>query len=56
MSLFHFRENCACGFFDTTPGFLDIYTDPSYCHLPENIHYLCYNEDLSSSNWNNWSS
>ncbi|WP_448583561.1 hypothetical protein [Thermocrinis sp.] len=44
-------------FSDHGEGFIDIYTDPSYCHLPGNIYYhMCYNEDLSGSNWDNWSS
>jgi len=45
----------------------DIYTDPSYCHLPGNIyHHMCHNDDdnrssssddyWSSSNWDDWTS
>jgi hypothetical protein len=44
----------------------DIYTDPSYCHLPGNIYYhICHDDDnrsgifddyWSSSNWDNWTS
>ncbi len=44
----------------------DIYTDPSYCHLPGNIYYhICHDDDdrssssddhWSSSNWNDWTS
>jgi len=44
----------------------DIYTDPSYCHLPGNIYYhICHNDDdissifddhWSSSNWDDWTS
>ncbi len=44
----------------------DIYTDPSYCHLPENIYYhICHDDDdrssssddyWSSSNWDDWTS
>jgi hypothetical protein len=44
----------------------DIYTDPSYCHLPGNIyHHMCHNDDdrssifddhSSSSNWDDWTS
>ncbi len=44
----------------------DIYTDPSYCHLPGNIYYhMCHNDDdrssssddyWSSSNWDDWTS
>jgi len=44
----------------------DIYTDPSYCHLPGNIYYhICHDHDnrssifddyWSSSNWDDWTS
>jgi hypothetical protein len=43
----------------------DIYTDPSYCHLPGNIYYhMCHDDDRSSifddhwssSNWDDWTS
>jgi len=44
----------------------DIYTDPSYCHLPGNIYYhICHDDDnrssifddhWSSSNWDDWTS
>jgi hypothetical protein len=43
----------------------DIYTDPSYCHLPGNIYYhICHDDDRSSifddhwsnSNWDDWTS
>jgi len=44
----------------------DIYTDPSYCHLPGNIYYhICHDDDdrsgtfddyWSSSSWNDWTS
>jgi len=44
----------------------DIYTDPSYCHLPGNIyHHMCHDDDnrssifddhWSSSNWDDWTS
>ena len=44
----------------------DIYTDPSYCHLPGNIYYhICHNDDdrssssddyWSSSTWDSWTS
>jgi hypothetical protein len=44
----------------------DIYTDPSYCHLPGNIyHHMCHNDDdrssssddyWSSSSWDDWTS
>ena len=44
----------------------DIYTDPSYCHLPGNIYYhICHDDDdrssssddyWSSSGWNDWAS
>jgi hypothetical protein len=43
----------------------DIYTDPSYCHLPGNIyHHICHDDDRSSifddhwssSNWDDWTS
>ncbi len=44
----------------------DIYTDPSYCHLPGNIYYnICHDDDdrssifddhWNSSNWDDWTS
>jgi len=44
----------------------DIYTDPFYCHLPENIYYhICHDDDdrssssddyWSTSGWNDWAS
>ena len=46
----------------------DIYTDPSYCHLPGNIYYhICHDDDdddrssssddyWSSSSWDDWTS
>ena len=43
----------------------NIYTDPSYCHLPGNIYYhICHDDDRSgssddhwnSSNWDDWTS
>jgi hypothetical protein len=35
----------------------DIYTDPSYCHLPGNIYYhICHDDDRSSSSDDHWSS
>jgi hypothetical protein len=58
----------------SSPSFLDndstsshdIYTDPSYCHLPGNIHYhICHDDDNRSSifddhsssfSWNDWTS
>ncbi|WP_333785240.1 hypothetical protein [Thermocrinis sp.] len=41
--------------FDDKNSYSDIYTDPSYCHLPGNIYYhICH--DDSSSSYNDWSS
>jgi hypothetical protein len=47
-------------------SFYDIYTDPSYCHLPGNIyHHICRDDDdrsnifddhWSSFNWDDWTS
>jgi hypothetical protein len=47
-------------------SFHDIYTDPSYCHLPGNIYYhICHDDDdrssssddyWSSSSWDDWTS
>ena len=35
----------------------DIYTDPSYCHLPGNIYYhICHDDDRLSSSDDHWSS
>jgi len=44
----------------------DIYTDPSYCHLPGNIYYhICHDDDdrssifddyWNSSSWDDWTS
>ncbi len=44
----------------------NIYTDPSYCHLPGNIYYhICHDDDdrssssddyWGSSNWDDWTS
>jgi len=50
---------------DDSTSSRDIYTDPSYCHLPGNIYYhMCHDDDRSSifddhwssSNWDDWTS
>jgi hypothetical protein len=50
---------------DSTSSY-DIYTDPSYCHLPGNIYYhICHDDDdrssifddhWSGSSWDDWTS
>ncbi len=51
---------------DASTSSHDIYTDPSYCHLPGNIYYhICHDDNnrssssddyWSSSNWDSWTS
>jgi len=54
-----FGDSLGTGFglrpFDDDNSYSDIYTDPSYCHLPGNIYYHTCHDDWSGSFWDGWS-